>query len=203
VFWFSPEIILWNISHSNKKWTRCDYVCVCVSIYIYIYTHTPIYTCEVLIDLEISPIISKITQISAVAQWLRYCATNQKSLYRSQMVSIIHWHKSFWSHYGPGVDSASNRNEHQENFLGVNAAGAYGWQPYHHPVPLSRNLGTLTFWNPLGHPRPVTGLHYLFLLIYQISRISIQWEPSCFTQSDERTDILAWTHTHILTCLRT
>jgi len=33
---------------------------------------------------------------------------------------------SFQSHYGPGVDSASNRNEYQENFLGVNAACAYG-----------------------------------------------------------------------------
>jgi len=28
-------------------------------------------------------------------------------------------------HYGPGVDSASNRNEYQEYFLGVEAAGAY------------------------------------------------------------------------------
>jgi len=27
------------------------------------------------------------------------------------------------SHYGPEVDSASNSNEYQENFLGVNAAG--------------------------------------------------------------------------------
>jgi len=27
-------------------------------------------------------------------------------------------------HYGPGVDSASNRNEYQEYFLGVKAAGA-------------------------------------------------------------------------------
>ena len=27
--------------------------------------------------------------------------------------------KSFRTHYGPGVDSASNRNEHQEHFLGV------------------------------------------------------------------------------------
>ena len=27
--------------------------------------------------------------------------------------------KSFRSHYGPGVDSASNRNEYQEYFLGV------------------------------------------------------------------------------------
>jgi len=29
-------------------------------------------------------------------------------------------------HYDNGVDSVSNRNEYQENFLGVNAAGAYG-----------------------------------------------------------------------------
>jgi hypothetical protein len=29
---------------------------------------------------------------------------------------------------------------------------------YHHPVPLSRNLGSITSWNPLGLPRPVTGL---------------------------------------------
>jgi hypothetical protein len=28
------------------------------------------------------------------------------------------------SHYGPGVDSASNRNEHQEYFLGEKATGA-------------------------------------------------------------------------------
>ena len=32
--------------------------------------------------------------------------------------------KSFRSHYGPGVDPASNRNEYQEHFLGVKAAGA-------------------------------------------------------------------------------
>ena len=32
--------------------------------------------------------------------------------------------KSLRSHYDPGVDSASNRNEYQEYFLGVNAAGA-------------------------------------------------------------------------------
>jgi len=31
---------------------------------------------------------------------------------------------SFRSHYGPGVDSAYNKNEYQEHFLGVKAAGA-------------------------------------------------------------------------------
>jgi len=32
--------------------------------------------------------------------------------------------KSFRSHYDPGVDPASNRNEYQKHFLGVKAAGA-------------------------------------------------------------------------------
>ena len=32
--------------------------------------------------------------------------------------------KSFRSHYGPGVDSASNRSEYQEYFLGLKEAGA-------------------------------------------------------------------------------
>jgi hypothetical protein len=57
---------------------------------------------------------------------------------------IFHWHKSFCSQYGPGVDSASNRNKSQDYFLGVNATGAKGWQPYQHPMPLSRNLENLT-----------------------------------------------------------
>ena len=32
---------------------------------------------------------------------------------------------------------------------------------------LSRNLGTLTFWNPLGHCRPVTGLIYLHFTAFK------------------------------------
>ena len=40
-------------------------------------------------------------------------------------------------------------------------------------MPLSRNLGTLTFWNPLGHSRPVTGLIYLYLLPQNIHICSI------------------------------
>jgi len=47
-------------------------------------------------------------------------------LVRSQVVSSEFFIdiKSFRSHYGPGVDSASNRNEYQEHFLEVKAAGA-------------------------------------------------------------------------------
>ena len=32
--------------------------------------------------------------------------------------------QSCWPHYGPGVDSASNRKEYKQYFLGVKAAGA-------------------------------------------------------------------------------
>ena len=63
---------------------------------------------------------------TAVAQWLRSCATNQKvaGLIPAGVSGFFFEIKSFQSHYGPGVDSASNRNEYQEYFLGVKAAGA-------------------------------------------------------------------------------
>ena len=49
-----------------------------------------------------------------------------RSLVRFQMVSLEFFIdiKSFRSHYGPGVDSASNRNEYQKHILGVKAADA-------------------------------------------------------------------------------
>jgi hypothetical protein len=48
----------------------------------------------------------------AVAQLVEHCATNRKAA-----VSIPDGVIGI-SHYGPGVDSASNRNEHQDYFLG-------------------------------------------------------------------------------------
>jgi len=63
---------------------------------------------------------------TAVAQWLRCCATNRKvaGSIPAGVIGILHYIKSFRSHYGPGVDSASNISECQEYFLGVKAAGA-------------------------------------------------------------------------------
>ena len=63
---------------------------------------------------------------TAVAQWLKCCATKRK-VAGSIPAGVIGFFidiKSFRSHYGPGIDSASNRNEYQEYFLGVKAAGA-------------------------------------------------------------------------------
>jgi len=63
---------------------------------------------------------------TAVAQWLRCCAANRK-VAGSIPAGVSEFFidiKFFRPHYGPGVDSASNRNEYQEYFLGVKAAGA-------------------------------------------------------------------------------
>ena len=63
---------------------------------------------------------------TAVAQWLRCCATNRKvaGAIPDGVIRFFIDMKLFRSHYGPGVDSASNRNEYQEYFVGVKAAGA-------------------------------------------------------------------------------
>jgi len=49
-----------------------------------------------------------------------------RSLVRSQLVSLEYFNdiKFFRSHYGPGVDSPSKRNEYEKHFMGVKAAGA-------------------------------------------------------------------------------
>ena len=63
---------------------------------------------------------------TAVAQWLRCCATNWKvaGSIPASVCGFFFDIKSFRSHYSPGVDSSSNRNEYQEYFLGVKAASA-------------------------------------------------------------------------------
>ena len=58
---------------------------------------------------------------TAVVQWLRYWATNRKVAV-SIPDGVIILPIALW----PGVDSASNRNEYQEYFLGVKAADACG-----------------------------------------------------------------------------
>ena len=90
-----------------------------------------------------------------------------RSLVRSQLVSVEFFIdiKYFRSHYGPGVDSASNRW-----IPGVFPGGKGGrclrLTTYDHPVLLSWNPGTLTSWNPLGQSRPVMGLVYLYTLCW-------------------------------------
>jgi len=64
--------------------------------------------------------------LSCTAQCLRRCATNRKiaGSIPAGVIGLFIDIKSFRSHYVPEVDSASNRNDYQEYFLGVKAAGA-------------------------------------------------------------------------------
>ena len=71
-------------------------------------------------------VFTKYIRGNTVAQWLRRCATIRKvaGSIPAGVGGFFIDIKSFRSHYGPGVDSASNRKEYQEYFLGVKAAGA-------------------------------------------------------------------------------
>ena len=61
-----------------------------------------------------------------MVQWLRCCAANREvaGSIPAGVTGFFIYVKSFRSHYGPGVDSVTNRNEYQDYFLGVKAAGA-------------------------------------------------------------------------------
>ena len=89
------------------------------------HVHTA-YVLSTVKHLKINPIAFIYIWGTAVAQWLRCCATNRKvaGSIPAGVSGFFIDIKSLRSQYGPGVDSASNRNEYQDYFLGVKAAGA-------------------------------------------------------------------------------
>jgi len=64
---------------------------------------------------------------------------------------------SFRPFHGPRVDSAPSENEYQEHFLGVMAAGAWGWQPHHLHAPNGMKSGSLNLLEPSGPHRVCYG----------------------------------------------
>ena len=101
------------------------------SLYIYLYIYSP-YT--------------------AVAQWLRCCTTNRK-VAGSILASVSRFFvdiKSFRSHYGPGVESASNRNEYQEYFLGGKAGRCVRLTNLPSSCAFVMKSGNLNFLEPSG-----------------------------------------------------
>ena len=63
---------------------------------------------------------------TAVAQWLRCCATNLKAAgsIADGVIGIFHWHNPSDRTMALGSNQPLNRNEYEEYFLGVKAAGA-------------------------------------------------------------------------------
>ena len=65
------------------------------------------------------------------------------------VIRIFHGLKSFWSHYGPGVDSVSNRNEYQRSSFGVKGGRCVGLTNLTtFMCRLSGNSVSLKFLNP-------------------------------------------------------
>jgi hypothetical protein len=116
--------------------------------------------------------------------WLMHCATSRKvaGSIPDGVIGICHWHIFFRPHYGFGVDSVSNRNEYQEYFLRVKAAGAWGWQPYHFQVTVVLKSGSLNFLEPLGPVEACNGIAFIY------SCLIISWYGRYIFQRD----ILVW-----------
>jgi len=95
---------------------------------------------------------------TAVAQWLRCYATNRKvaGSIPANVIGFFFHIKSFRSHYGPGFDSASHRNEYQEYFLGVRRPVCKADKPPP-SCPIVTKSGNLNFLGPSGPIRACNG----------------------------------------------
>jgi hypothetical protein len=104
------------------------------------------------------------------------------------VIGIFHWHKILPITLWPWGQLSLQQKEVPGAFPGSKGGRCIRLTTYHHPVPLSWNLGTLTCWNPLGHSRPVTGLLYLYLYLHTYLRIfnsSFPFQKICSTLTNK------------------
>jgi len=93
-----------------------------------------------------------------------------RSLFRSQLVSLEFFIdiKSFRSHHGPGVDSASNRNEYQEYFLGGKGGWCVGLTNLPPSCAVVVKSGNLNFLEPSGPLQACNGTALPLTLTYTV-----------------------------------
>jgi len=79
---------------------------------------------------------------------------------------IFHWYKILPIAIWPWSRLSLQKKWVPGVFPGGKGGRCVRLTTYHHPVRLSRNLGALTSWNPLGLSKPVMGLLYLYIHVY-------------------------------------
>ena len=108
-----------------------------------------------------------------------------RSLVRSQLVSVDFSLTKVLSDRTVALGSTQILTEMNTRSISRGKGGrCVRLTTYHHPVPLSRNLGTLTSWNPLRHSRPVTGLIYLFHALHLRYSVTRQVCATCISTNN-------------------
>jgi len=100
---------------------------------------------------------------TALAQWLRSCATNRKvaGSIPAGVTGIFRWHKILRI---PGVESASNRNEYQEYFLGGKGGRCVRLTALSPSCAVATKTGKLNFLEPSGPVQACNGTALRFYL---------------------------------------
>ena len=95
---------------------------------------------------------------TAVAQWLRCCATNRKFVVSipDGVIGIFHWYNP--SERTTALGSTQPLKEISTRRISWGKGGRCSLTNLPPLCAAVMNLGTLTSWNPLGHSWPVTGL---------------------------------------------
>jgi len=93
--------------------------------------------------------------------------------------------KSFRSHYGPGIDSASNRNEYQEYFLGVKSGQCVRLTTLSPSCAVVMISGNLNFLEPSGPLQVCNGTDLPFHFAELVSHVS---SHQAFNFATTRTD---------------
>ena len=107
--------------------------------------------------------------------WFRHCATRRKvaGSIPDGVIEIFNCHNPSGRTMTLWLTQPLTEMRYQEYFLGVKAAGAYGWQPYHLHVPIVLKSGSLNLLEPSGPVQACNGIAlpfpftYIFLVYLQ------------------------------------
>jgi len=107
--------------------------------------------------------------------------------------------KSFRSHYSPGVDSASNRNEYQEHFLGVKSGRCVRLKNLPPSCTVVMKSGNLNF---LEHSGPLQACNGTALSLLTIVHLETQNKRIILVQGfvlhcRGRSNVTLWQHSSV------